>query len=202
MFLSLHYVFSSKPSPNNNWFNDVRGWSIQYCNEHWHSENINWNVLSVDELFKMLNGSSYYNPLNTGLFKFIADKSGDVFLVNSVKNYEKRFSCVKIEDLNFIKEITVIGNNISESESTLIVKTLLDNKVTIGQLCNLCTPRVTDYNVGSGDFNTSTLILDATEALLEFYHSVKVCFYKFVSVSFSAAILTVNKWVSYKKQGC
>ena len=123
----------------------------------------------------MLKGSSYYNPLNTRLFKFLADKSGDTYLINSLKNYDKAFSCEKIEDLSFINKITVIGNNISESESTLIGTTLLDNKVTIGQLCNLCTPRVTDYDVYLDDDNDSTLILDATEPLLEFYYSVKVC---------------------------
>ena len=183
-FFILHNVFSSKPSPSSNWFNDVRGWCVQYCNQHWHSENFNWNVSTVDELFNMLKTSSYYNPLNTGLFKFLADKSGDAFLINSVKNYEKRFSCEKSEGLNFIKDIKVIGNNISETESPLIVNTLLDNKVTIGQLCNLCTPRVTDYDLYAFDGNASNLILDATGGLLEFYHSVKVCFYKFVSVSF------------------
>ena len=183
-FLKLHHIFLSKPPPSNNWLNDVRGWCVQYCNQHCHSENFNWNVSTVYELFNMLTTSSYYNPLNTGLFKFLADKSGDVFLVNSVKNYEKRFSCEKIECLNFIKGIKVIGNNISETESPLIVNTLLDNKVTIGQLCNLCTPRVTDYDLYAFHGNASNLILDATESLLEFYRSVKVCFYKFVSVSF------------------
>ena len=126
-------------------------------------------------MFDLLKRSSYYNPLNTGLFKFLADISGDVFLVNSVENYEKRFSCEGIEGLNFIEKIKVFGINISESESTLIVNTLLENKVTIGQLCNLCTPRVTDYDVNAIELNASTLILDATEALLEFYYSVKVC---------------------------
>ena len=128
-------------------------------------------------MFNILKGSSYYNPLNSGLFKFLADKSGDTFLINSLKNYDKAFSCEKIEDLSFINKITVIGNNISESESTLIGTTLLDNKVTIGQLCNLCTPRVTNYeffNVVSGNAYC-TLILDATKPLLEFYYSVKVC---------------------------
>ena len=123
----------------------------------------------------MLKGSSYYNPLNTALFKFLADKSGDTFLMNSLKNYDKAFSCEKIEDLCFINKITVIGNNISESESTLIGTTLLDNKVTIGQLCNLCIPRVTDYDVYLSVNANCTLILDATEPLLEFYYSVKVC---------------------------
>ena len=138
-------------------------------------EHFNWNVPSVDKLFDMLKGSSYYNPLNSGLFNFLADKSGDTFLINSLKNYDKAFSCEKIKDLHFIKRITVIGNNISESESTLIGTTLLDNKVTIGQLCNLCTPRVTYCNVYHYNNNPSTLILDATEPLLEFYYSVKVC---------------------------
>ena len=182
----LHELFLTKPSPSNGWFNNVRGWCVQYCNQHWHSEYFNWNVSTVNGLFNMLETSSYYNPLNTGLFKFLADKSGDVFLVNTVKNYEKRFSCEKIERLNFIKDIKVIGNNISETESALIVNTLKDNKVTIGQLCNLCLPRVTGASVV--DLITlsdnSTLILNATESLLEFYNSVKVCFYKFVSVSF------------------
>ena len=185
-FFKLTNIFLAKPPPSNNWFNDVREWCVQYCNEHWHSENFNWNVSTINELFDMLRRSSYYNHLNTGLFKFLADKSGDVFLVNTVKNYEKRFSCEKIERLNFIKDIKVIGNNISETESALIVNTLLDNKVTIGQLCNLCLPRVTGYSVDplSAFIANSTLILNATESLLEFYNSVKVCFYKFVSVSF------------------
>ena len=174
-FAALHDVLSSKFSSSNIRFNDVRGWCKEYVEQHWDSENFNWNVSSVKELFNMLKGSSYYNPLNTGLFKFLADKSGDTFLMNSLKNHDKKFSCETIEDLYFINKITVIGNNISESESTLIGTTLLDNKVTIGQLCNLCTPRVTGYNVRLDNFNTSTLILDATESLLEFYYSVKVC---------------------------
>ena len=174
-FANLHNALSSKISSNNNLFNDVRGWCKAYCAQNWDGENFNWNVSSVKELFDMLNGSSYYNPLNPGLFKFLADKSGDTFLMNSMKNYNESFSCEKIKDLNFIKEITVIGNNISESESTLIGNTLLDNKVTIGQLCDLCTPRVPDYNVYDLDFYPRTLILDVTEALLEFYYSVKVC---------------------------
>ena len=171
----LHDILSSKFSLSNICFNVVSGWCKEYVEHHWDGENFNWNVSSLKELFDMLNGSSYYNPLNPGLFKFLADKSGNTFLMNSLKNYDKIFSCAKIEGLYFIKNITVIGNNISESESTLIGNTLLDNKVTIGQLCNLCTPRVPDYNVYDLFNNASTLILDATEPLLEFYYSVKVC---------------------------
>ena len=120
----------------------------------------------------MLNGSPYYNPINPGLLKFLADKSGDVFLINSVKNNEKEFSCKNIDDLYFIGDITIIGNNISSRESTLIVNTLLENKMTIGQLWNLCSPKIPNYNLTN---ISCTLILDATESLLEFYYSVKVC---------------------------
>ena len=120
----------------------------------------------------MLNRSSYYNPINPGLLKFLADKSGDVFLINSVKNYVKEFSC---KDLNFLRNITIIGNNISSRESTLIVNTLLENKITIGQLCNLCSPKIPNYNIYHYNAVDYTLILDATESLLEFYYSVKVC---------------------------
>ena len=171
----MHLVLSSKFLSNNNWFDDVRGWCKEYVEQRWVGENFNWNVSSVKKLFDMLKESSYYNPLNPGLFNFLADKSGDTFLMNSLKNYDKRFLCEKIEDLLFIKRVTVIGNNISESESSLIGNTLLDNKVTIAQLCNLCIPRVTDYDVYRDNDNVSTLILDATEPLLEFYYSVKVC---------------------------
>ena len=182
-FNDLHCVLSSKFSLSNILFNSVRGWCKEYVEYHWDGENFNWHVSSAKELFNMLKGSSYYNPLNPGLFKFLADKSVDRFLINSLRNYDKKFSYEKIEDLDFIKRITVTGNNISESESTLIGNTLLDNKVTIGELCNLCTPRVTDYDATSyvllsmfEDCNANcTLILDATEPLLEFYYSVKVC---------------------------
>ena len=90
----------------------------------------------------------------------------ETVLINSVRNYEKEFSCKEIEYfLDFIEEITIIGS-ISTRESTLIVNTLLENKVTVGQLWNFCTPRLT---------NDRTLILDASEPLLEFYYSIKVC---------------------------
>ena len=160
--------------------NDVRGWSKQYCDEHWHDENLNWNVSSADELFDMLNGSSYYNPINPGLLKFLADKSGDVFLINCVKNYEKEFSCKNIDDLYFIRDITIIGNNISSRESTLIVNTLLENNMTIGQLWNLCSPKIPNYGVYDDVADYYTVILDATESLLEYYYSVKVCSLKFL----------------------
>ena len=150
----------------------VRGWCKQYCDEHWRDENLNWNVSSVDDLFNMLENSSYYNPINPGLLKFLANKLGIVYLINSVKNYEAKFSCKNIEDIDFICETTVIGNNISRKESTLIVNALLENKVTIGKLWNICTPRCTP---GPGTSLTRILTLDASKPLLEFYYSVKVC---------------------------
>ena len=138
----------------------------------------------------MLKGSSYYNPINPGLLKFLADKSGDVFLINCVKNYEKEFSCENIEDIDLIGDITIIGNNISSRESTLIVNTLLENKMTIGQLWNLCSPKIPNYDIfdyndvydDNDDIVGYTLTLDATESLLEFYYSVKVCSYNFVDI--------------------
>ena len=84
-------------------YDTVRGWCKQYCDEHWHDETLDWNVSSLGELQNILNTSFYHNPLNPGLLKFIANKLGDTRLMNSVKNYEKEFSCKKIED--FIKEI-------------------------------------------------------------------------------------------------
>ena len=150
---------------------DVRGWCQQYCDEHWHGEYLDYNNVSVYELFDMLRISSYHNPINIGLLKFLANKSGHVGLINSVKNYEKKFSCMIIEDLDFIREITVDGN-ISRGDSTLIVNTLLENKVTIGQLWSFCTPRMTNIDILYG---TRTLILNASEPLLEFYYSFKVC---------------------------
>ena len=155
--------------------NDFRGWCKQYCDEHWHDENLNWNVSSSYGLFDMLKGSSYYNPVNPGLLKFLAGKSGDLFLINSVRKYEKEFSCKNIKDLDFIRDIKVIRNNISSRESTLIVKTLLENNMIIGQLWNLCSPKIPKYDAKVFMFDGYTLILDATESLLKFYYSVKVC---------------------------
>ena len=121
----------------------------------------------------MLQRSSYNNPYNLGLLKFLAaNETENLFCINSVENYEREFSCKKIEDLHFIKEITVNGNSISRSESTSIVNTLLENKVTIGQLWNVCTPRVNKDPIGFDD----TLILDASESLMEFYYSIKVSY--------------------------
>ena len=174
-FICLTNIILSYFSQSIVWFNhDVPGWCKQYCDEHWHDKNLNWNVSSTHELFEMLKGSFYYNPINPGLLKFLADKSREVYLINSVKNYTRKFSCEKIKDINFIRKIIVIGSNISGRESTLIVNTLLENKVTIGQLWNLCSLKLVDYKINYAD---STLILDATEPLLKFYHSVKVCNY-------------------------
>ena len=180
-FYDLSNIVSSYFSKRIIWSkNDVRGWSKQYCDKHWHDENLDWNVSSARELFVMLRRSSYYNPINPGLLKFLADKSGDVFLINSVKNYEKEISCKNIKDLDFIRDITIIGNTISSRESTLIVNTLLENKMTIGQLWNLCSPKIPNYDIYDYYTVVYTLILDATESLLKFYYSVKVCSYNFV----------------------
>ena len=177
-FSDLSSIFSSYFSKKIIWSNnDVRGWCKQYLDEHWHDGNLNWNLSSSHELFDMLRGSSYYNPINPGLLKFLADKSGDMFIINSVKNYKTEFSCKNIKDLDFIRNITLTGNNISSRESTLIVNTLLENKMTIGQLWHLCSPKIPNYKLATIGY---TLILDATESLLEFFYSVKVCSYNFL----------------------
>ena len=113
----------------------------------------------------MLGTSSYHNPFNIGLVKFLASKYEKVQLIDSVKNYEREFSSKEVESL--VREIKVVGN-ISKRESTLVVNTLLENKVTVGQLWNFCSAKLTSDN-------TVTFILDDSAPLLEFYYSVKVC---------------------------
>ena len=155
---------------------DVRGWCKQYCDKHWHDETINWNVSSTDDLFNELENSLYYNPISPGLLRFLANKIGDMCLINSVKYYEEMISCKNIEDMNFIRETKVIG--VSNGESTLIVNALLGNKVTIGKLWNICTPRITT----STSTINKVLTLDASKSLLEFYYSVKVCSFIFIYI--------------------
>ena len=154
----------------------VKEWSKQYCDEHWHNENLNWNVSSMDELFNMLNESFYYNPFNPGLLKFLADKFRDRYLSNSVKNYEEEFSYKKIEGLDFIREIMVIGNDLSREESASIVTTL-QKTMTIGEVWRFCRPKLIKHttNVCNNLINADTLILDPSEPLLSFYYSIKVC---------------------------
>ena len=166
-FILLYNAFHD--TLNNHNYIIVRGWCKQYCDNHWVDEHFNWNVSSVNEIFIMLRGSLYHNPCNPGLLKFLAEKSREVFLINSVKNYEKEFSCRRIKDVDIIRKITITDRK----ESSLIVKCLLNNKVTVGQLWKFCSPRFTEHVFHSN--NTYTLILDATESLLGFYYSVKVC---------------------------
>ena len=168
-FILLYNAFHN--NLNNHPCNLVRGWCKQYCDSHWVDENFDWNVSSVNNLFIMLRGSSYHNPFNPGLLKFLAEKSREVFLINSVKNYEKEFSCRKIEDIDIIRKIAVTDRK----ESALIVKCLLKNKVTVGQLWNFCSPRLSEHVFHPN--NANTLILDATEPLLEYYNSVTVSGY-------------------------
>ena len=141
----------------------IEGWCKQYCDEHWQDEYIDWTVSSTGNLFNMLGTISYHNPFNIGLVKFLASKYENVQLIDSVKNYEREFSSKEVE--SFVREIKMVGN-ISKRESTLVVNTLLQNKVTVGQLWKFCSAKLT---------NDNTLILDDSEPLLEFYYSVKVC---------------------------
>ena len=148
----------------------VRGWCKQYCDEHWRDENLNWNVSSTNNIFDMLNSSSYHSRFNPGLLKHLANKSGNLYLINTMKNYEKKFSNVELKDVDVFKKIIIAGNDISTMESDLIASTLLDNYVTVGELWNLCTPRLV-FNISTGN----NLVLDASTPLLNFYNSIKVC---------------------------
>ena len=152
----------------------VEGLCKQYVTEHWVDESLDWNVSSMNELFNMLKESSYYNPFNPGLLKFLANEFRDVFLINSVKNYEETFSYKIIQDLDFIREVTIVGDMVRE-ESTLIVATLKE-RMTIGEVMKFCTPRVTKHktNISGNLINGDTLILDSSESLLNFYYSIKV----------------------------
>ena len=157
----------------------VRGWCKQYCDEQWCDENLDWNVSSVNDLFKMLKTSSYHCYFNPGLLKHLANKSENLYLINTVKNYEKKLSHVELKDVHFLKKVVLVENNIPMKNSDLIANTLLENHVTIGELWNLCTPRLVDDD-GSiypllTIFGNLNLILDASTSLLNFYYSIKVC---------------------------
>ena len=141
-FYGLYNLFKSALCQSH----DLRQWCRIYCSEHWHDdEYFNWyKIVTVSDLLYELKYSSYHNPINIGLLKFLADKSKDMSLINAVINYELKFSCMKIADLDFISCIEVQGN-ISRRESTLIVSTLWENRVTVGQLWNFdCVPRVVE----------------------------------------------------------
>ena len=174
---AFHILHSEFKFRTNHPCRRVKSWCKQYCEEHWHGEFFNWNVLSLNELFNMLNESSYHNPINPGLLKFLGNKYGNSFLINSVMNYENEFSSKTLEDIEIARDITVTGNNISKEYSDLIVACLLENKVTVGQLWNVCTPRVVrKYTSISDTLNyESAIVLDASTSLLQFFHSFQVC---------------------------
>ena len=70
----------------------------------------------------------------------------------------------------------MIGNDISAEFSTSIVSTL-KKTMTIGELWNFCTPKLTKHttNAHNSLVNAGTLILDPSEHLLNLYYSIKVC---------------------------
>ena len=150
----------------------IKGWGIEYSEQR-HDENFNWNVSSMDELFSMLDEFSYYCPFNPGLLKHFAHKSKNVYLIKTVENYEERFSQVELSDLPFVNKVKLFGDDISAKESDLIANTLLENRITVGELWNLCSPRIV-YGARIS-FAASELILNASEPLLKFYRSIKVC---------------------------
>lgn len=152
-----------------------------YCIEHWHYEDYDYARATLSGLLYAVVASSYHNPVNIGLLKFLADKSKDMNFINSVNNYESKFSCVKI--CNLYSCINVEGTYIKESD--LIVNTLWENEVTVGQLWNFgCILRVVQnfdewFYEWFDEFNewSEFLYLNASAPLLEFVKSIKVCIY-------------------------
>ena len=155
-------------------YDTVKEWCQEYIKEHWVEENFDWNVSSMNELSNMLKDSSYYNPLNLGLLKFLANKFKDIHLIDSVRSYDKEVSHIKIKDLDFITEIIMIGN-IDREKSTSIIATLKE-KMTIEEVLKFCTPRLTKRttSISGNQINANTLILDYSEHLHNFCYSIKV----------------------------
>lgn len=140
-----------------------------YCSQHWNDENFSsslFNVSSVLYLFDTLKISPFYNFLNLGLLRFLAASHTFGSLTASVRNYEETFNSVKLQDLQFIREIKVAGANIPKQDHALIVSVLKEQDITIGQLQKMCTPRYLHL------YNTVTL--DFGVDLPDFYHSIKV----------------------------
>ncbi|XP_065903620.1 uncharacterized protein [Dysidea avara] len=70
----------------------------------------------MDDLFQLLRKLPHHNFLNPGLLKYLAELSKCKYLVQSVKNYEKVFSSVKLNNLiesmgDKIQEIQVLKKN-------------------------------------------------------------------------------------------
>jgi len=140
-----------------------------YCTQHWHDENLNsslFSVSSITQLFDALKSSPFYNFLNPRLLKHLAIKSTIKHLIDSVRDYEETYNSVKLQDLSFIREVKVTGDNIPEQDHGLVVSAMQEQGITIGQLQGMCTPRYLHLY--------DTVILDFGIDLPDFYHYIKV----------------------------
>ena len=139
-----------------------------YCNQHWHDEILNSELCaasSIPDLFKVFLNSSFYNFLNPGLLKVLANTSRSKYLNCSVKIYEEVLNFVKLRDLMF-REIRVTGASIPLHDHALVTSAILEHGITVGQLQKSCTPRYLDlYN---------SVILDFSTDVPDFYYSIKV----------------------------
>ena len=140
-----------------------------YCNQHWHDEKLNsslCSVSSISHLFFVLKSSPLYNFLSTKLLRYLANVFGITKLTLSLEMYEERINSLKLQDLPFIKEVKVTGENIPEQDHALVVSAILEHGITIGQLQEMCTPRYLHlYN---------TVILNFGRDLPDFYYFIKV----------------------------
>ena len=93
---------------------DVIRWCEQYCDLC--AINASFRASTMDDLFQLLRKLPHHNFLNPGLLKYLAELSKCKYLVQSVKNYEKVFSSVKLNNLiesmgDKIQEIQVLKKN-------------------------------------------------------------------------------------------
>ena len=136
----------------------------QWCKSYCDDENLNLNVSSAKELYASLKSSSSYTFLNTRLLKYLANKSGNESLresVKTLKRYEEQISGLKLQDIP--RKVNVIGDNLSKDVE--LISSLLQDEVTLRQLQHICIPRWLD---------NETLTLDCGTHLPEFYTLFKV----------------------------
>ena len=142
-------------------YDDISITSIgQWCKSYCNDENL--NVSSAKELFASLKLSPSYTFLNTGLLKYLANKSGKESLREFVKRYEEQISVFKLQDIP--RKVNGIGDNLSKEDVELI-SSLLQDEVTLRQLQYIFIPRWLD---------NETLTLDCGTHLPEFYKSFNV----------------------------
>ena len=132
----------------------------QWCKSYCDDENLNLNDSLAKQLFASLKSSSFYNFLNTGLMKHLANKSGIESLRECVKRYEEKISGLTLQDISRkARKVNVKGEHLSEEDVELI-SSLLQEEVTLRQLQHICIPTCLD---------NEPLTLDCGTRLPEFY---------------------------------